>query len=134
MKKDIYVYPAIFSYEDNGISIVFPDLDGCCPCGSTTEEAIKNAKESLALHLYGMEESGLEIPEPTPANNIKVNANDMLYLTEVYMPLFRDAIENAVARITVTLPSWLKTKSVEENLNFSHILQDALKYKLGIKG
>ena len=56
MKKDCYVYPAIFTYEDDGISVEFPDLPGCLTCVDTTEEAIKMAKEALGLHLYGIEE------------------------------------------------------------------------------
>ena len=44
MKKDCYVYPAIFTYEDDGISVEFPDLPGCLTCVDTTEEAIKMAR------------------------------------------------------------------------------------------
>nr|WP_223156833.1 type II toxin-antitoxin system HicB family antitoxin [Thermosediminibacter oceani] len=65
MKKDVYVYPAIFTYAEDGISIEFPDLPGCLPCAKTTEEAIKNAKEAMALHLWGMEKDGDPIPEPS---------------------------------------------------------------------
>ena len=63
--KDTYLYPAVFEYAADGISIEFPDLPGCLPCGMTTEEAVKNAKEALALHLYGMEQDGESIPEPS---------------------------------------------------------------------
>ena len=36
MKKDCYVYPAIFPYSDDGISVEFPDLPGCLTCADTT--------------------------------------------------------------------------------------------------
>ena len=29
MVKDRYIYPAIFDYAEDGISIEFPDLPGC---------------------------------------------------------------------------------------------------------
>ena len=32
MLKDKYSYIALFTYEDAGISIEFPDLPGCYPC------------------------------------------------------------------------------------------------------
>jgi predicted RNase H-like HicB family nuclease len=43
----LYIYPAVFDYADDGISIEFPDLPGCLPCANTTEEAVHNAKESI---------------------------------------------------------------------------------------
>lgn len=41
-----------------GISIEFPDLPGCYPCADkdNTDEALKNAKEALGLHIWGMEQ------------------------------------------------------------------------------
>ena len=32
MLKDHYSYVSIFSYDEDGISIEFPDLPGCYPC------------------------------------------------------------------------------------------------------
>lgn len=51
MQKGRYMYPAIFTYADDGISIRFPDLDGCFLCATTDELALKNAQEAMALHL-----------------------------------------------------------------------------------
>ena len=54
MKKDFYTFPAILSFDEDGISVEFPDLPGCLTCGDNTEEAINRAKEALGLHLYGV--------------------------------------------------------------------------------
>ncbi|WP_187386116.1 type II toxin-antitoxin system HicB family antitoxin [Paenibacillus tuaregi] len=35
--KDRYVFPAVFDYGDDGISIEFPDLPGALTCGDTDE-------------------------------------------------------------------------------------------------
>lgn len=64
--KTCYTYPAFFYFDEDGITIEFPDLPGCLPCAQTQEEAFRNAKEALSLHLYGMEQNHDEIPEPTP--------------------------------------------------------------------
>lgn len=133
MKKDVYVFPAIFDYADDGISIEFPDLPGCLPCGHSTEEALKNTREAMGLHLYGMESDKEEIPEPTEIKNIHLEKNQVVVMVEVYMPLRRDAIENAFERTNVTLPKWLKRKGEEEKVNFSLLLQNALKEHLGMK-
>lgn len=133
MKKDCYVFPAVFECEEEGISIVFPDLPGCLPCGSTTEKAVKNAKEAMALHLYTMEQDGEVIPEGTPIEEIKIGDKQALILIEVYMPMYREAIENSYVRKNVTLPSWLEKAATEKGINYSQVLQNALKDRLGIK-
>jgi len=132
MKKDIYIYPAIFTYDEDGISIEFPDLPGCLPCAKTTEEAIKNAKEAMALHLWSMEKDGEPIPEPTPVNKIHVKNNQAIMLVEVYMPVYREAIENQSVKKTLTIPQWLNRLAEEKKVNFSQLLQAALKEYLGI--
>lgn len=62
MTKDRYIFPAIFDYADDGISIEFPDSPGCLPCAHDTEEAHKNAREAMGLHKWGMEVDGETIP------------------------------------------------------------------------
>ena len=131
-EKDTYVFPAIFTYEEDGISIEFPDLPGCLSCADTTEEATKMAKEALALHLYGMEEDNDEIPNDTPINNLTLLKNQIPTLIEVYMPLFRTAIENQSIKKTLTIPQWLNKIAEQNNINFSQVLQNALKEQLGL--
>lgn len=133
MKKDYYVYPAIFSYSDEGISIEFPDLPGCLPCADTTEEAVSNAKEAMGLHLFGMEEDNDSIPEPTSITDIKLESNQVLMLIEVFMPMMREAIQNEAVKKTLTIPRWLNVIAEKNKINFSQVLQAALKEKLNIK-
>lgn len=132
MKKDNYIYPAIFNYAEDGISITFPDLPGCMPCASSVEEAIHNAKEAMALHLYGMEEDNDIIPEPTSIDKIELKPNQAIVLIEVHMPIYRVAIENEYVRKNVTLPHWLEKLAENKGINFSQVLQKALKDLLDI--
>ena len=83
MKKDCYVYPAIFTYEDDGISVEFPDLPGCLTCADTTEEAIKMAKEALGLHLYGIEEENETIPVATNIRDLSLEKNQIPILIDI---------------------------------------------------
>lgn len=130
--KNTYIYPAIFDYADDGISIEFPDLPGCLPCANSTEEAFHNAKEALALHLYGMEKDNDFIPEPTDIRNIKHDNNQSVVMIEIWMPPFRSEMENKAVKKTLTVPRWLDDLAVKNKVNFSHILQDALKHHLGV--
>lgn len=132
MKKDHYIYPAIFEYDEDGISISFPDLPGCYSCAESDEEAIFMVKEALGLHLYSMEEDNDEIPEPTPINKIKLEPNQVAVLADVIMPTMRQAIENYSVKKTLSIPQWLNKLAIENNINFSQVLQSALKETLGI--
>jgi predicted RNase H-like HicB family nuclease len=57
-QNERYIYPAIFNYAEDGISVSFPDIEGCFSCADTDEEAVQMAEEALELHLYGMEHDG----------------------------------------------------------------------------
>ena len=83
MKKDCYVYPAIFTYEDDGISVEFPDLPGGLTCADTTEEAIKMAKEALGLHLYGIEEENETIPVASNIRDLSLEKNQIPILIDI---------------------------------------------------
>ncbi|MCH4200160.1 MAG: type II toxin-antitoxin system HicB family antitoxin [Clostridium tyrobutyricum] len=133
MKKDVYVYPAILTQYKDNIGIVFPDLSGCVSNADNIDEAIRVAKEVLALHLFGMEESKQEIPKPSSIDKIKLDKNDIPLLVDVYMPLYREAIQNNSVKTTVTMPQWLKSLAEENKVNFSQVLQIALREKLNIK-
>lgn len=130
--KDYYQFPAVFDIADDGISIFFPDLAGCLPCADNMQEAFNNAKEALQLHLFGMEEDGEEIPEPTSPLNIKVEQNQVLAMIEAWMPPFREKMLNKSVKKTLTIPAWLNTKAMENNINFSNVLQEALLKRLGL--
>lgn len=132
METKYYSYPAFFYYDDDGISIEFPDLPGCLPCAHTTEEAFKNAKEALGLHLYGMEQDGDEIPKPTPVSGLRPEPNAVVTMVEVFMPAVRDKINNRYIKKTLTIPAWLNRAAEEAGVNFSQLLQESLKNYLNI--
>ncbi|OGO39060.1 MAG: hypothetical protein A2Z03_06335 [Chloroflexi bacterium RBG_16_56_8] len=41
-----------------------PDLPGCVATGKTSEEAKRNMRQAIEMHLRGLAEDGLPIPEP----------------------------------------------------------------------
>ncbi|MDF9407404.1 type II toxin-antitoxin system HicB family antitoxin [Pelotomaculum isophthalicicum JI] len=132
MFPDRYIYPAIFSYKDDSISIEFPDLPGCLLSAETNEEAFRNAKEALGLYLLDMENDGERIPEPTVINNLNLEPNQMAVPVEVWMPAYREDIDNKAVKKTVILPKWLNDMAENEKINLSHLLQSALKNHFGI--
>lgn len=133
MYPENYNYIAIFSYDDDGISIEFPDLPGCLSCADTTEEAIESAKEALSLHLYGMECDKDEIPVPSDVKDLKLDKNEVPIMINVFMTPFREKMNNKFVKKTLSIPNWLNTIAEHENINFSKVLQNALKDYLKIK-
>ena len=134
MKKtklpDYYVYPATFIYnEGQEIAVVFNDL-GCATSGVDDASALKSARELLGITLYGMEKDGDKIPGPTPLERISIGENEHTALIDVYMPSIRLAGETKAVSRTVTLPAWLNALATEHNVNFSQVLQKALKEQL----
>lgn len=131
--KEIYIYPAIFDYEKDGISISFPDLPGCFSSADDDDEAIRNAKEALALHIYSMEQDKDIISEPTPISKLKAEEKQIIIPIEVWMPYYKSQIKTAYIKKTLTIPNWLDSLAKLNNINFSQVLQEALKEKLGVK-
>ncbi len=131
---DKYIYSAIFEpCESIGYTITFPDLPGCITEGDTLTEALSMAKEALELHLYGMEEDADVIPIPTAPEKIEVDPGCFVVPIEAYMPLIREEMANKTVKKTLTIPNWLNKVAEEKNVNFSQILQLALKNHLGIR-
>ena len=116
----------MFHFADDGISISFPDLPGCLPCADTEEEALKNARESLGLHLWGLEQDGEPIPAPSSLKNVKLDAGDIPAVIEVYMPPVREKLNNRAVKKTVTIPAWMAARADEAGVNYSGELQNAL--------
>lgn len=133
MKKvERYFYPAVFTYTPGQeIAVDFPDLEAATS-GTNEDDAFMSARELLGCVLFGLEEDGEEIPAPTPLSDMKVKENERAVLIDVYMPSIRMAQVNRSVNRTVTLPAWLNAVALEHNVNFSQILQDALKEQLHV--
>lgn len=131
-KVERYFYPAVFTYEEGQeIAVVFPDLD-VATSGENDDDALLSARELLGCVMFGLEEDGEGIPEPTPLSAVALEPNERAVLVDVYMPAVRMAQNNKSVNRTVTLPAWLNAAALERNINFSQVLQDALKTQMGI--
>ncbi|PDO10760.1 MAG: pilus assembly protein HicB [Candidatus Reconcilbacillus cellulovorans] len=134
-----YVYPAIFDPNElGGYTVTFPDLPGCVTEGDTLEEALKMAAEAMALHLYGMERDGDEIPPPSDPSKVRLpedaDKGAFVTLIQARTEPIRDELMNRSVKKTLTIPKWLNDEAEKEGINFSQVLQAALKEKLGLFG
>jgi hypothetical protein len=84
--------------------------------------------------LVGMEDDGDPIPEPTSISSLKVEPGQILILVDVWMTAIRDEMANRSVNKTLTLPKWLNDFAEQRKVNFSQVLQGALKQYLGVGG
>ena len=125
-------YLAILEKQKDGYSVFFPDLPGCISWGKDLEEAQEKAKEALELHLYGLEKEKLKIPVPSKSVDVKDSSNIVCLIT-VYPQIFKDNFENKKVKVNVTISNGLKKAAMRQNINFSQVLEIALKQLLEIK-
>jgi predicted RNase H-like HicB family nuclease len=58
-------YLIVIEKTPNNLSAFSPDLPGCVATGATKEEIEERMREAIRMHLDGMREDGLAIPEPS---------------------------------------------------------------------
>lgn len=133
-KSSIYAYPAVFTSEpEGGFYIHFPDIDNCFTCGNTIEEGLMMAKDALALMVYtNYEETGLPAPSSTPIKELRLKKNEFATYIACDTIECRRKFGSKAVKKTLTIPEWLNDAAMKENINFSQVLQDALKEKLNV--
>lgn len=127
-----YAYPAIFAKEETGYSVSFPDIDGCFTCGDTLPEAVEMAEDALCLMLYDHEEDGEPIPDASDIKTIQAQTSEIVSLVCCDTLEYRKLYDSHAVKKTLTIPNWLNTLADRAGVNFSTVLQDALKAKLDI--
>ena len=138
------VYPAIFFKESNGYSVIFPDLNYLSTCGETVDEAVSMAVDCLAGYLFWLQQEGETFPSPSDIMSVNpVNIAKELgfeyeaketFLNMVSVDVIQYAkihFEKSVKK-TLTIPAWLNKAALEQNINFSQVLQNALMDILGV--
>lgn len=135
-------YPACFFKEENGYSVIFPDLNYLATCGDTLDESLAMAVDCLAGYLYWLQQDGDAIPAPSPMEDIypekvaqelevKPGESFVNMVTVDVAEYARTHFEKSVKK-TLTIPAWLNNAALEQDINFSQVLQEALKAKLHV--
>ena len=128
-----YVFPAYFRLLEGGeVSVDFPDLPGCVSAGDDLPSALAMAREALGLHLYGFQEDGDEVPTPSGPERIQPIEDGFIALVEGRPDLAADAIRQQAVKKTLTIPRWLNEEAMRQRINFSQVLQEALRDRVGV--
>lgn len=126
-----YVYPAVLKEENNKVYVKVPDLKGCNTVGDDFADAIEMARDAVEMWLCIAEDNG----EKTPAADMQMKSDDgIVTLIDADTNEYRRITDNRAVKKTLTIPSWLNVKAEKAGINFSAVLQNALKEQLNIHG
>ena len=136
------MYPACFFHEEDGYSVVFPDLNLLATQGDTFEEAMEMAIDCLAGYLHTCQIDGDTVPTPSRISDIDPKAvareldpeapmcEAIVNMVSVDVAAYAKQHFEKSVRKTLTIPAWLNTAALEMNINFSQVLQEALLAKV----
>lgn len=130
------IYPACFyPCEDGGYTVVFPDLPGCVTEGDTLSEAIDMAIDAASGWLLTSVEENASLPKASEVKNVIPNEYDNGFVSVISIDLdeYSKKYGDRAVKKTLTIPAWLNTMAEEKHINFSAVLQEALKARLGLQ-
>lgn len=129
MKNQLTVFPAIFTYDGKYYNVDFIDLNGCSTFGNSIQEAYTMAQDAMGLFLEDL----TNFPKPTlDFSSIKLQKNQFISFVSIDMEEYRKKFNNRAVKKTLTIPAWLNYLAEKNNINFSQLLQEAIKEKLNI--
>jgi len=123
--KTKYTYPAIFIKEENGYYVNFPDIQPCYTEGATLEEAVIMAKDVLESRIEVALEQGETLPIPSDFDALD---GDKVMLIVADVENIKS--QTRFVKKTLSIPHWLNVAAEKEHINFSGVLQEALKERL----
>ena len=139
MKK--FYYPVVFLPEEGGYTVAAPDIAGCYSQGETLEEAVVMIQDAIGLMLEDHIKQNLPLPTASKPNDIvisdvfeEVDLKDaFISLVEFDVDAYLKRNNMQAVKKTLTIPGWLNTLAEANDINFSQLLQKAIKQELKLQ-
>lgn len=125
-------YPIVLTPDKNGFVVYVPDFDINTE-GTTLAEAIEMARDAIGIVGISFEDDKRNLPIPSNLKDIQAKKNELVSLVDIDFIDYRRKNTNRFVRKNCSLPSWLNDEAEAEHINFSAVLQEALKQKLNIQ-
>ena len=90
------------------------------------------AGDFLAFTLYDYEKESRDIPVPSDPSTLQLQDREFANYIACDTLEYRKLNNNAAVKKTLTVPEWLNEVATEAGINFSQVLQKALKEELNI--
>ena len=129
MKK---AYPIVMNQGEEFIVAYVPDFQ-INTQGKDYADTIEMARDAIGLMGIDMEDDQEPLPQPTAVKDVKTeNEGDIVTLVDVDFAEYRRKNDMRAVKKNCTIPSWLAYEAEKAGINFSAILQAALKKELNI--
>lgn len=125
-------YPIILTPDAPGYIVYVPDMQINTE-GGDIADAIDMASDAISLYGITMQDMGKEIPSAS-AVLPECGEKEIATFVLVDFDAYRRANDQRTVRKNVTLPSYLNDAAEKAGINFSRVLQDALKHELNFAG
>ena len=125
------VYPIVMTQGKEFIVVYIPDFE-INTQGKDIAEAIEMARDAIGLMGIDMQDDGEELPTASALSDIRGAEGDIVTLVDVDFSEYRRKNDLRTVKKNCTIPSWLNFEAEKAGLNFSAVLQAALKNELQI--
>lgn len=127
--KEVYAI-ILTPAQEGGYTVHVPDLDIGTE-GETIAECMDMARDAIGLWGICRQDMGQAIP---PASNLSpfCSKDEIVTLVDIDFDAYRRAQDSRSVRRNVTLPCYLNELGEKAGINFSQVLQEGLKQRLGV--
>ncbi len=124
-------YPIILTPEGSHYLVYVPDLEINTE-GNSVEDAMEMAADAISLWGLTVEDAGKKIPA---ASQTLPSCESGSFATFVLVDFdaYRRANDMRTVRKSVTIQNYLNELAEKAGLNFSQVLQEGLRQKLGVQ-
>lgn len=119
-------YPIVLTPTEEGYTAYIPDFNLTVK-GEKQSDAIDAAKRAVYLWALSEENTEKPIPKPFSANGIVAKPGRIVTLIKIFPEERQRTIQKSI-----TIPFWLNELAEKEGIDFSQVLQEALKKKMHV--
>ena len=129
------VYPVVMTQGKEFVVVFVPDFN-INTQGKDIPDAIEMARDAIGLMGIDMQDDGERLPESTSLAEVQAGApfGGIVSLVDVDFGEYRRKNDMRAVKKNCTIPSWLNYEAERAGVNFSAVLQAALKSELNITG
>jgi predicted RNase H-like HicB family nuclease len=126
-------YPVVMTKGKEFIVVFIPDFN-INTQGKDIPDAIEMARDAIGLMGIDMQDDGETLPEASDIVDIEAEAiaGAIVSLVDVDFTEYRKKNDMRAVKKNCTIPSWLNFEAERAGVNFSAVLQAALKRELNL--
>ena len=126
-------YPIVMTQGEEFIMVFIPDFN-INTQGKNIPDAIEMARDAIGIMGIDMQDDGEALPEASNLANVQAGSpsGSIVSLVDVNFAEYRKKNDMRSVKKNCTIPSWLNFEAEKAGVNFSAVLQTALKNELHI--